>query len=149
MIRIDGLSKRHGRQILFLEASAVLGRGEKIGLVGPNGSGKTTIFRLITGEEEPDAGQIAVDRGVAIGYFSQDIGEMKGQSVVEAALDGAGPAVTGSGSDFCDERVGRIHLVGNLRQRSSTLAVHCDPFRLLAIAASILFAVSFAAAALR
>jgi ATPase subunit of ABC transporter with duplicated ATPase domains len=92
MIRIDGLSKRHGRQILFLEASAVVGRGEKIGLVGPNGAGKTTIFRLITGEEEPDAGQIAVDRGVTIGYFSQDIGEMKGQSVVEAAQDGAGPA---------------------------------------------------------
>ena len=91
MIRIDGLSKRHGRQILFLEASAALGRGEKIGLVGPNGAGKTTIFRLLTGEEEPDAGQIAVDRGVTIGYFSQDVGELKGQSVVEAALDGAGP----------------------------------------------------------
>ena len=91
MLRIDGLSKRHGRQILFLEASAVVGRGEKIGLVGPNGAGKTTIFRLLTGEEEPDAGQIAVDRGVSIGYFSQDVGEMKGKSVVEAALDGAGP----------------------------------------------------------
>jgi ATPase subunit of ABC transporter with duplicated ATPase domains len=91
MIRIDSVSKRHGRQILFLEASAAIGRGEKIGLVGPNGAGKTTIFRLLTGEEEPDAGQIAVDRGVRIGYFSQDVGEMKGKSVVEAALDGAGP----------------------------------------------------------
>jgi ATPase subunit of ABC transporter with duplicated ATPase domains len=91
VIRIDGVSKRHGRQILFLEASAVVGRGEKIGLVGPNGAGKTTIFRLLTGEEEPDAGQIAVDRGVSIGYFSQDVGEMKGTSVVEAAQSGAGP----------------------------------------------------------
>ena len=91
MIRIDALSKRHGGQILFLEASAVVNRGEKVGLVGPNGSGKTTIFRLITGEEEPDGGRISVDRGVAVGYFSQDIGEMKGRSVVEATLDGAGP----------------------------------------------------------
>jgi len=90
LIRIDALSKRHGAQILFLEASAAVNRGEKIGLVGPNGSGKTTIFRLITREEEPDAGQIAIDRGTAIGYFSQDIGELKDQTVLEAALDGAG-----------------------------------------------------------
>ena len=91
MIRIDGVSKRHGQQILFLEASAAINRGEKVGLVGPNGAGKTTIFRLITGEEEPDDGQIAVDRGVTVGYFSQDVGEMKGASVLEATLDGAGP----------------------------------------------------------
>jgi ATPase subunit of ABC transporter with duplicated ATPase domains len=91
MIRIDGVSKRHGKQILFLEASAAIQRGEKVGLVGPNGAGKTTIFRLITGEEEPDDGQVAVERGVAIGYFSQDVGEMKGASVLEATLDGAGP----------------------------------------------------------
>jgi len=91
MIRIDGVSKRHGHQILFLEASAAVNRGEKVGLVGPNGAGKTTIFRLITGEEEPDDGQIAVDRGLTVGYFSQDVGEMKGASVLEATLDGAGP----------------------------------------------------------
>ncbi len=91
MIRIDGISKRHGGQILFLEASAAVNRGEKVGLVGPNGSGKTTIFRMITHAEEPDAGRISVDRGVTIGYFSQDIGEMKGKSVVETTLDGAGP----------------------------------------------------------
>ena len=67
MIRIDAVSKRHGAQILFLEASAAVNRGEKIGLVGPNGAGKTTIFRLITREEEPDAGQLAIDRGTGRG----------------------------------------------------------------------------------
>ncbi len=91
MIRIDSVSKRHGAQILFLEASAAVNRGEKIGLVGPNGAGKTTIFRLITREELPDDGQVAIDRGLTIGYFSQDVGEMKGMSVLEATLDGAGP----------------------------------------------------------
>jgi ATPase subunit of ABC transporter with duplicated ATPase domains len=92
MIRIDSIAKRHGRQILFLDASAVVNRGEKIGLVGPNGSGKTTIFRLIAREEEPDAGLVAIDRGVSVGYFSQDVGEWTGKTTVEAALDGAGPA---------------------------------------------------------
>ena len=70
MIRIDAVSKRHGRQILFLEASAVVNRGEKVALVGPNGAGKTTIFRLLTGEEEPDDGQVSVERGVTIGCTS-------------------------------------------------------------------------------
>ena len=78
MIRLDNISKRNGAQILFIEASAVLNRGEKIGLVGPNGAGKTTIFRLIAGGEPPDEGQVAVERGVTIGYFSQDVGEMSG-----------------------------------------------------------------------
>lgn len=91
MIRLDSIGKQHGQQILFLEASAVVNRGEKVGLVGPNGAGKSTIFRLITKEETPDEGQVAVDRGVTIGYFSQDVGEMSGQSVVEATMDGAGP----------------------------------------------------------
>ena len=91
MIRLDNISKQIGHQILFIEASAALQRGEKIGLVGPNGAGKTTLFRMITGEEGPDEGQVAVDRGVTIGYFSQDVGEMSGRSAVSEVMDGAGP----------------------------------------------------------
>ena len=91
MIRLDDIAKQHGRQILYMDASASIHRGEKIGLVGPNGSGKTTIFRLIMREEAPDAGTVSIERNVSIGYFSQDVGEMNGQSVVAAAMDGAGP----------------------------------------------------------
>ena len=91
MIRLDNISKQNGHQILFIEASVALHKGEKVGLVGPNGSGKTTLFRMITGEEQPDEGQVAVDRGVTIGYFSQDVGEMSGQSAVAAVMDGVGP----------------------------------------------------------
>jgi ATPase subunit of ABC transporter with duplicated ATPase domains len=91
MIRLDNISKQIGHQILFIEASAALQKGEKIGLVGPNGAGKTTLFRMITGQEQPDEGQVAVDRGVVIGYFSQDVGEMSGQSAVFEVMDGAGP----------------------------------------------------------
>src|SRR3954462_3317583 len=94
MIRLDNVSKQNGHQILFIEASAALQKGEKIGLVGPNGSGKTTLFRMITGEELPDEGQVAVDRGVTIGYFSQDVGEMSGRSAVAEVMDGAGPVST-------------------------------------------------------
>jgi ATPase subunit of ABC transporter with duplicated ATPase domains len=90
MIRLDSISKQHGKQILFLEASMSVFKGEKVGLVGPNGSGKSTIFRLVVKEEQPDSGQVAVDRGVTVGYFSQDVGEMSGKTVVEEAMAGAG-----------------------------------------------------------
>jgi ATPase subunit of ABC transporter with duplicated ATPase domains len=94
MIRLDNISKQSGHQLLFIEASAALQKGEKVGLVGPNGAGKTTLFRLITGEEHPDEGQVAVDRGITIGYFSQDVGEMSGRSAVSEVMDGAGPVST-------------------------------------------------------
>src|SRR2546423_15671941 len=90
MIRLDSISKQNGHQIVFIEATATLQKGEKAGLVGPNGSGKTTLFRLITGEDAPDEGQIAVDRGVTIGYFSQDVGEMACRSAVAEGSPGAG-----------------------------------------------------------
>ena len=91
MIRLDNISKQNGNQLLFIEASAALLKGEKVGLVGPNGAGKTTLFRMITGQEPPDEGQVGVDRGVTIGYFSQDVGEMRGHSAVAEVMNGAGP----------------------------------------------------------
>jgi ATPase subunit of ABC transporter with duplicated ATPase domains len=91
MIRLDNVSKQVGHQILFIEASAALLKGEKIGLVGPNGAGKTTLFRMIAGQELPDEGQVSTDRGISIGYFSQDVGEMSGRSAVAEVMDGAGP----------------------------------------------------------
>jgi ATPase subunit of ABC transporter with duplicated ATPase domains len=94
MIRLDNISKQNGVQLLFIEASAALQRGEKIGLVGPNGAGKTTLFRMITGQEPPDEGLVLVDRGVSIGFFSQDVGEMSGRSAVAEVMDGAGDVST-------------------------------------------------------
>ncbi|MDX2142515.1 MAG: ABC-F family ATP-binding cassette domain-containing protein [Rhodospirillaceae bacterium] len=91
MIRLDNISKQHGHQILFIDASMAVQKGEKVGLVGPNGAGKSTIFRMIAGAEQPDDGRVLIEPGMTIGYFSQDVGEMSGQSAVAAVMDGAGP----------------------------------------------------------
>ena len=91
MIRLDNISKQNGHQILFIEASMGVQKGEKVGLVGPNGAGKTTLFRMITGQDGPDDGLVVIDPGKTIGYFSQDVGEMSGQSAVAAVMDGVGP----------------------------------------------------------
>jgi ATPase subunit of ABC transporter with duplicated ATPase domains len=90
VVRLDNVGHRYGKQILFLESSAAINRGERVGLVGPNGAGKSTIFRLIMREEEPDSGAVSIDRDTTIGHFSQDVGEMSGETVVEATLRGAG-----------------------------------------------------------
>jgi ATPase subunit of ABC transporter with duplicated ATPase domains len=91
MVRLESISKQNGTQLLFIEASASLMKGEKVGLVGPNGAGKTTLFRMIAGQDVPDEGQVAINRGMTIGYFDQDVGEMSGHGAVAEVMNGAGP----------------------------------------------------------
>ncbi|HEX5045115.1 MAG TPA: ATP-binding cassette domain-containing protein, partial [Candidatus Polarisedimenticolaceae bacterium] len=90
MLSFANVSKQYGRQLLFVEASFQLNPGEKVGLVGPNGAGKTTLFRLIVGEEAPDEGEISLPRRLTVGYFRQDVGEMRGRSVLDEAIAGSG-----------------------------------------------------------
>ena len=90
MISFSRISKQHGRQVLFVDASFQLNPGERVGLVGPNGAGKTTLFRMIVGEEGPDEGEVSVPKKLAIGYFRQDVEEMGGRSVLDEAIAGSG-----------------------------------------------------------
>ena len=86
MIHLTNISKQHGSQILFKNASLQILPGTRIGLVGANGTGKTTIFRLITGEEDPDDGEISYSKKIKLGYFSQDVGEMSGKSALSEVM---------------------------------------------------------------
>ena len=90
MVNLSNIRVAYGDRILFQNSSILIRPQDKIGLVGPNGSGKTTIFRLITGEEHPDDGTVTVDPGVVVGYFSQDVGELSGRSALDEVLAGAG-----------------------------------------------------------
>jgi ATPase subunit of ABC transporter with duplicated ATPase domains len=90
MIAFNNVGKQYGKQVLFVDASFQLNPGDKVGLVGPNGSGKTTIFRMITGEDAPDDGEVTVPRKLTIGYFRQDVEEMSGRSVLDEAIAGSG-----------------------------------------------------------
>ncbi|RLC30511.1 ABC transporter ATP-binding protein [Candidatus Woesebacteria bacterium] len=73
MIGVENLHKSFGSQILFEGAGFKLNPKERIGLVGLNGHGKTTLFRIIIGEESPDAGTISVPKYYRIGYVRQHI----------------------------------------------------------------------------
>ncbi|MBI5590778.1 MAG: ABC-F family ATP-binding cassette domain-containing protein [Deltaproteobacteria bacterium] len=93
MIHLTNICKQHGAQILFQDASLQILPNTRTGLVGPNGAGKTTIFRLVTGEEEADRGEITCAKKTVIGYFSQDVGEMAGRSVLAEVMSAAGEIV--------------------------------------------------------
>lgn len=90
MIHVSNISKGYGKKTLYKGGTFQINTGEKIGLVGPNGAGKTTIFRLITGEENPDEGRIAKPDRVVVGYFSQNIEDMRGRSALDEVKSAAG-----------------------------------------------------------
>src|SRR5512145_2565250 len=93
MIHLSNITRQHGSQVLFRDASFQILPGSRSGLVGPNGAGKTTIFRIITGEEEPDSGDITCAKRTTIGYFSQDVGDMSGRSALEEVMAGSAATV--------------------------------------------------------
>jgi ATPase subunit of ABC transporter with duplicated ATPase domains len=90
VIAFASVTKQYGGQILFVDASFQINPGEKVGLVGPNGAGKSTIFRLIVGEDAPDDGAIERPKRLGIGYFRQDVGDLRGRSILAETCAGAG-----------------------------------------------------------
>ncbi len=71
MIEVYDLTKRYGKQLLFEKASFNILPGERIGLVGRNGHGKSTLLRIIIGEEVPDEGSKNIPANYTMGYFRQ------------------------------------------------------------------------------
>lgn len=73
MISVENLSKSYGEQELFQDVSFKINSRERVGIVGRNGHGKTTLFRLITGEEQPENGKIVIPKHYRIGHVSQHL----------------------------------------------------------------------------
>ena len=84
MIQANNLDKCYGRQVIFDKAGLTLNPGERVGLVGRNGHGKTTLFKMILGQERPDSGSISIPAGYKIGHLSQHI-SFSGDTVLKEA----------------------------------------------------------------
>ncbi len=87
MIKVEGLSKSFGSQVLFNDLSFTISPGEKIGLVGRNGFGKTTLLQMLLGQVEPDSGEISIPRNYRFGYLQQQIHFTQDTVIKEACLD--------------------------------------------------------------
>lgn len=87
MLNIHNLSVSFGGTFLFEEVTFRLNAGDRVGLVGKNGAGKSTMLKLLSKEVEPDTGVIASDKEVRIGFLKQDIDFVQGRTVLEEAYE--------------------------------------------------------------
>lgn len=85
MIHINNLSVSFSGAYLFKEINFKLSAGDRIGLIGKNGAGKSTMLKIISGEMEKDSGAIAKEKNISIGFLKQDIDFEEGRSVIEEA----------------------------------------------------------------
>lgn len=86
MIQVEDLSLSFGEQVVFENVFASLQKGERCGLIGRNGSGKSTFFRLLTGEEKPDQGRVILPKGYRLGVLQQQIRFTQATVLQEGAL---------------------------------------------------------------
>jgi len=86
MIQVSNLDKSYGQQVVFDKAGFTINPGERVGLIGRNGHGKTTLFRMILGQEHPDSGTISIPNGYRTGHLSQHLRFTGDTALKEACL---------------------------------------------------------------
>ncbi len=90
MISLNAVGRSHGARVLFRDVSLRITAGRRIAMIGPNGAGKTTLLDILSGDQQPDTGEVARAKGVRIGYLRQEIAESAGRSVIDEVMAGAG-----------------------------------------------------------
>src|SRR5690554_4091464 len=85
MLNIHNVSLAFAGDYLFENVTFRLGAGDRVGLVGKNGAGKSTMLKILSRDLEPDMGTIATDKEIKIGFLRQDIEFVKGRTVLEEA----------------------------------------------------------------
>ncbi|WP_018870499.1 MULTISPECIES: energy-dependent translational throttle protein EttA [unclassified Thioalkalivibrio] len=88
VLEVDNLSKHYGDRVLYQGLSFNVPRGALIGVIGPNGVGKTTLFRMISGQEEPDEGTIDVGETVQLAYVDQNRDALEDEKTVWEEISG-------------------------------------------------------------
>ena len=90
MLQLSGVEKRFGAQVLFRNLSWMIPSGARFGMVGPNGVGKTTLLRMLAGQELPDDGVVSRPRSLSVGYLAQEVDAEGDGLVLATVLEGAG-----------------------------------------------------------
>ena len=88
MIRLEKIQRQFGAQVLFRDLTWMIPDGARLGLVGPNGVGKTTLLQILCGRDQPDAGAVHRPQQMQIGFLPQEVEVVHGDTVLAVALDG-------------------------------------------------------------
>ncbi|MBI3358330.1 MAG: ABC-F family ATP-binding cassette domain-containing protein [Nitrospirae bacterium] len=89
MISLLNIKKQFGARILFSDATLQINGQDKIALVGPNGTGKTTFLEIIAGKIGIDAGEVVIAKKARVGYLPQDLEQLRARNVLEEAMSGS------------------------------------------------------------
>src|SRR5688500_3627064 len=85
LVQLQNIEKILGDRLIFDKLAFSIEKGERVGLIGNNGEGKTTLFRTIVGEITPDVGEVNVPRGTRVGYLKQDVDFTPGNTLIDEA----------------------------------------------------------------
>ena len=118
VIAVEGLRKGYGERLLIDALAFNLPRGGIVGIIGPNGAGKTTLFRMLTGAEQPDAGEIRVGPSVRLAYVDQSRQALDDKKTVWQEISG-GQDIIRVGAYETPSRgyVGRFNFKGTQQQQ--------------------------------
>ncbi|MBX7099529.1 MAG: ABC-F family ATP-binding cassette domain-containing protein [Myxococcaceae bacterium] len=86
LVIAKGVSLSYGKKTLYQDAAFSIGPGDKIGLVGPNGTGKSTLLKILSGQLTPDRGSLVFRRGIKVGYLPQDLVSAPQGTVIEQVM---------------------------------------------------------------
>jgi ATP-binding cassette subfamily F protein 3 len=104
MLNFSDLSLRRGKRVLFAGASFNLFRGEKVGITGENGSGKSSLLALVRGELAPEAGSFEMPRQLAVAHVSQEL-QPSARAAIDFVLDGD-PELRSAEAELCAAQLG-------------------------------------------
>lgn len=88
ILNIEHISKIYGEKVIFDDVSCGIHQGDKIGIIGVNGTGKTTLLKIIAGIEEPDLGQVICGNGISVAYLPQNPEFPKELTILEYVMEG-------------------------------------------------------------
>lgn len=136
VLNIEHISKIFGEKVIFDDVSYGIHAGDKIGIIGINGTGKTTLLKIIAGMEEPDAGQVVRQNGIKIGYLPQNQAFPMEETVLSYVLKGQKQDVWNAESDaksilnhlgLTDHEAVIGHLSGGQKKRAALARILIEP----------------------
>ncbi len=118
VIEVEKLSKGYGDNLLLNDLTFSIPRGAIVGLIGPNGTGKTTLFRMIVGEEQPDSGTVTIGKSVVLSYVDQSRDDLNADNTIFEEITGGTEHIEISGKTINSRSyVGRFNFKGTDQQK--------------------------------